>query len=166
MLWNYTFKSTFLSLQGKELRVVRDFVSVSLTAIWSNFDYYWPSLIPLMLWTQPSERQCAFPFWGPLAWFRNPLKLSEVNLSCCHIFIIIKAITHQEADWLIGCALCKLNPFPQQKKDVLMETQWQILIIMYAITLSNNAGQRLWRNDKNIKFNKPVLVWNHCHRKS
>ena len=32
----------------------------------------------------------------------NPLKLSEVNLSCGDIFIIIKASTQQGANWLIG----------------------------------------------------------------
>ena len=29
---------------------------------------------------------------------------------------------------------------------------------MYAITLSKTAGQSLWRNNKNIKFYKLVLV--------
>ena len=35
----------------------------------------------------------------------NPLKLSEVNLSCGDIFIIIKASTQQGANWLIGWAV-------------------------------------------------------------
>ena len=34
----------------------------------------------------------------------NPLKLSDVNLSCGDIFIVIKASTQQGAHWLIGCA--------------------------------------------------------------
>ena len=34
----------------------------------------------------------------------NPLKLSEVNLNWGDIFIIIKASTQQEANWLIGWA--------------------------------------------------------------
>ena len=34
----------------------------------------------------------------------NPLRLSEVNLSCGDIFIIIKACTQQVANWLIGWA--------------------------------------------------------------
>ena len=36
--------------------------------------------------------------------------------------------------------------------------QWQILIVTYEIILSNTAGQSLWRNDKNIKFDKLALV--------
>ena len=34
----------------------------------------------------------------------NPLKLSEVNLSCGDIFVIIKASTQQGDNWLIGWA--------------------------------------------------------------
>ena len=34
----------------------------------------------------------------------NPLKLSEVNLSCGDIFIIIKVSTQQGTNWLIGWA--------------------------------------------------------------
>ena len=52
------------------------------------------------------EGSVGFRFLGPLARFRNPLKLSEVNLSCgdtC-IFIIIKASTQQGANCLIGWA--------------------------------------------------------------
>ena len=69
-------------------------------------------------------------------------------------------------------SLCvKLTLFCNSTKYVLMTVQWPILIIMYAITLSNTkkkktlskrflstAGQILWRDDKNIKFVKLVLV--------
>ena len=41
---------------------------------------------------------------GLLPGSENPLKLSEVNLSCDDIFIIIKATTQQGANWLIGSA--------------------------------------------------------------
>ena len=34
----------------------------------------------------------------------NPLKLSEVNLSCGDIFIMTKATTQQGANWLIASA--------------------------------------------------------------
>ena len=47
------------------------------------------------------EGSVGFRFWRPL---ENPLKLSEVNLSWGDIFIIIKASTHQGANWLIGWA--------------------------------------------------------------
>ena len=36
--------------------------------------------------------------------------------------------------------------------------QWQILIIVYAIILSNTTGQSFWRNNKNTKSDKLVLV--------
>ena len=36
--------------------------------------------------------------------------------------------------------------------------QRQLFITIYAITLSKTAGQSLWRNNKNIKFYKLVLV--------
>ena len=39
-----------------------------------------------------------------------------------------------------------------------MAIQRQIFIAMYAITLSKTAGQSLWRNNKNIKFYRVVLV--------
>ena len=41
-----------------------------------------------------------FPSSKPLTQFRNPLNLSEVNLSCGDIFIIIKAIAQQGANYL------------------------------------------------------------------
>ena len=40
-----------------------------------------------------NKGQVAFPFWRPLARFRKPLKLSEVNISCGDTFIITKATT-------------------------------------------------------------------------
>ena len=36
--------------------------------------------------------------------------------------------------------------------------QWQILIIIYVIKLSNTTGQILCRNDKNTKSDQLVLV--------
>ena len=33
---------------------------------------------------------------------------------------------------------------------------------MYAIILSKTAGQSLWKNNKNIKFYRLILVLSHC----
>ena len=36
--------------------------------------------------------------------------------------------------------------------------QWQILITIYVIILSNTTGQSLYRNNKNTKSDQLVLV--------
>ena len=36
--------------------------------------------------------------------------------------------------------------------------QWQILILIYAIILSNTIGQSLWRNNQNTKSDQFVLL--------
>ena len=36
--------------------------------------------------------------------------------------------------------------------------QWQILIVVYAIVLSNTNGQSLWRNNKYTKSDQLDLV--------
>ena len=36
--------------------------------------------------------------------------------------------------------------------------QWQILIMIHAIMLSDTTGQSLWRNKKNTKSDQLVLV--------
>ena len=57
-----------------------------------------------MLVTLQLEMHCVFPSSKALVRFRKPLKLSEVNLGSGDIFIMIKAITQQVADWLIAWA--------------------------------------------------------------
>ena len=36
--------------------------------------------------------------------------------------------------------------------------QWQSLIMVYTIVLSNTTGQSFWSNNKNTKSDKLVLV--------
>ena len=36
--------------------------------------------------------------------------------------------------------------------------QWQILIMIYVIILSNTTDQSLWRNNKNTKSDQLVFV--------
>ena len=55
-----------------------------------------------MLVTLPLERPCGFSLLDAFSLVQKPpLELSEVNLSCGDIFIIIKAITQEGANWFI-----------------------------------------------------------------
>ena len=114
-----------------------------------------------MPWTPPLGGLVGFHFWRPLARFRNPPMLSEVNQN-----IIIKASTQQGLNGWLAEPLCNVNPLPQQNKYILIAIHGLIFVTMYAITSSKTAGQYLWRNNKNIKFYQLVLVLSHCLRKS
>ena len=83
------------------------------------------------------------------------IKLSEVNLSCGDIFIVIKVSTQQEAIWLIVWAFvqthCKVNPFPQQNKmcftgNALVDFDYNACIYI-------------------VRYSGPMFVkkWQKCH---
>ena len=79
-------------------------------------------------------------------YFRGISVITETMLSCC-----------EHNRWKGGVSFPFWRPLAWLKnrtKYVLIAMQWQILIIMYIITLFNTASQSLWRNDKNIKFDK------------
>ena len=119
------FSQTTLSNAFSWIKNIRISIKISLKFVPKGLINNIPPLVLIMAWRRPGDKPSSEPMivrsLTHICVTRPQwVKLSEVNLSCGDIFIVIKVSTQQGAIWLIVWAFvqthCKVNPFPQQNK--------------------------------------------------